>query len=119
MSADYAHPFVYRNGELHAEDVALANVAAAHGTPCYVYSRAALTAAYQDFDAAFAAHPHLVCYAVKANPAPEIVQTLYKAGASFDVASFPEFMLVYELIRRRPARERQEFVWDKIVTRTR
>ena len=54
-------------------------------------------------------------YAVKANPAPEIVQTLFKAGASFDVASFPEFMLVYELIRRRPAKERQDFVWDKIV----
>ena len=54
-------------------------------------------------------------YAVKANPAPEIVRTLFKAGASFDVASLPEFMLVYELIRRRPARERQDFVWDKIV----
>jgi ornithine decarboxylase len=54
-------------------------------------------------------------YAVKANPAPEIVRTLYKAGASFDVASFPEFQLVYELIRHRPGRERQDFVWDKIV----
>ena len=55
-------------------------------------------------------------YAVKANPAPEIVQTLFKAGASFDVASLPEFMLV---LRPHPAtgppRERQDFVWDKIV----
>ena len=54
-------------------------------------------------------------YAVKANPAPEIVRTLYKAGASFDVASLPEFMLVYEHIRHLPAKERQDFIWDKIV----
>jgi ornithine decarboxylase len=54
-------------------------------------------------------------YSVKANPAPEIVRTLYRAGASFDVASVAEFMLVYENIRRLPARERQQFIWDKIV----
>ncbi len=54
-------------------------------------------------------------YAVKANPEPEIVRTLYKAGASFDVASLPEFMLVYENIKDLPARERQDFIWDKIV----
>ena len=54
-------------------------------------------------------------YAVKANPAPEIVRTLYRAGASFDVASLPEFMLVYENIRRLPPREQQDFIWDKII----
>jgi ornithine decarboxylase len=54
-------------------------------------------------------------YAVKANPAPEIVETLYRAGASFDVASFPEFLLVYKYIRHLPAAERQQFIWDKIV----
>ncbi|MCL4402006.1 MAG: alanine racemase, partial [Acidobacteria bacterium] len=54
-------------------------------------------------------------YAVKANPAPEIVRTLYKAGASFDVASLPEFLLVYENIRHLPAKEQQDFIWDKIV----
>jgi ornithine decarboxylase len=54
-------------------------------------------------------------YAVKANPAPEIVRTLYRAGASFDVASLPEFMLVYENVKGLPARARQDFVWDKIV----
>ena len=54
-------------------------------------------------------------YAVKANPAPEIVRTLYKAGASFDVASLPEFMLVYENIHHLPPKERQDFIWDKIV----
>jgi len=54
-------------------------------------------------------------YAVKANPAPEIVRTLYREGASFDVASMPEFMLVYENIRHLDARSQQEFIWDKIV----
>jgi ornithine decarboxylase len=84
-----------------------------HGTPLVVVDHEAIRQNY----AIFKRHlPRVQAYyAVKANPAPEIVQTLYKAGASFDVASFPEFMLVYELIRRRPARERQDFVWDKIV----
>jgi ornithine decarboxylase len=88
-------------------------LAAEHGTPLVVVDHDAIRRNY----ATFKRHlPRVQAYyAVKANPAPEIVQTLYKAGASFDVASFPEFMLVYELIRRRPARERQEFVWDKIV----
>ena len=54
-------------------------------------------------------------YAVKANPAPEIVRTLYKAGASFDVASLPEFLLVHENIEHLPAKERQDFIWDKII----
>jgi len=44
---------------------------------------------------------------VKANPAPEIVRTLYRAGASFDVASLPEFMLVHENIRHLPAKDRR------------
>jgi ornithine decarboxylase len=54
-------------------------------------------------------------YAVKANPAPEIVRTLYKAGASFDVASFPEFLLVHENIEHLPAKQRQDYIWDKII----
>jgi ornithine decarboxylase len=91
----------------------LQSLAAEHGTPLVVVDHDAIRQNY----ATFKRHlPRVQAYyAVKANPAPEIVQTLYKAGASFDVASFPEFMLVYALIRRRPARERQEFVWDKIV----
>ena len=94
MSADYAQPFVYRNGELHAEDVALANVAAVHGTPCYVYSRAALTAAYQGFDAAFAMHPHLVCYAVKANPNLGVLNLFARLGSGFDIVSGGELARV-------------------------
>ena len=54
-------------------------------------------------------------YAVKANPAPEIIETLYRAGCSFDVASLPEFLLVYKNIHHLSAAERQQFVWDKIV----
>src|SRR5436305_10159103 len=54
-------------------------------------------------------------YALKANPAPEIVRTLYRAGAGFDVASLPEFMLVYENIKHLPARQQQDFIWDKII----
>ncbi len=91
----------------------LQSLAAEHGTPLVVVDHDVIRQNY----ALFKRHlPRVQAYyAVKANPAPEIVQTLFKAGASFDVASFPEFMLVYELIRRRPAKERQAFVWDKIV----
>ncbi|MEK7842762.1 MAG: diaminopimelate decarboxylase, partial [Pseudomonadota bacterium] len=59
--------FSYRNAKLCVESVALDRIAEEFGTPCYVYSRAALTAAYREFDSAFAGRDHLVCYAVKAN----------------------------------------------------
>src|SRR5512136_237106 len=84
-----------------------------HGTPLVVVNQDVIRQNY------FIFKRHLprvqAYYAVKANPAPEILRTLYEAGASFDVASLPEFMLVYKLIRSRPARVRQAFVWDKIV----
>ena len=54
-------------------------------------------------------------YAVKANSNPEIVKTLYCMGCSFDVASLPEFMVVYEHIRDMPDKERQDWIWDKII----
>ena len=54
-------------------------------------------------------------YAVKANPDPAIVKTLYEAGASFDVASMPEFRIVYEYIKDMPAKQRQDWIWDKII----
>jgi len=91
----------------------LQSLAREHGTPLVVVNHDAIRENY----ALFKRHLPRVqgYYAVKANPAPEIVRTLFKAGASFDVASFPEFQLVYELIRGRSAKERQDFVWDKIV----
>lgn len=54
-------------------------------------------------------------YAVKANPDPAIVRTLFQAGASFDVASLPEFMLVYENIKPLPPKGQQDYIWDKII----
>ena len=84
-----------------------------HGTPLVVIDHEVIRRNY----AMFRRHLPKVqaYYAVKANPAPEIVRTLYKAGASFDVASMPEFLLVHENIRRLPAKQRQDFIWDKII----
>lgn len=79
--------FAYRGAELHAEKVPLAAIAAEHGTPCYVYSRAALTGAFNAFDAAFAARPHLVCYAVKANSNIAILNLFAQLGGGFDIVS--------------------------------
>jgi ornithine decarboxylase len=91
----------------------LKTLAARHGTPLVVVNHDIIRQNYAQFRKYL---PRVQAYyAVKANPAPEIVRTLFLAGASFDVASFPEFMLVYDLIRKRPAAERQSFVWDKIV----
>jgi len=92
---------------------ALQSLAAKHGTPLVVLDHAIIRKNY----ALFRRHlPKVQCYyAVKANPAPEIVRTLYKAGASFDVASLPEFMTVYDNIRRLPKRQQQDFIWDKII----
>jgi ornithine decarboxylase len=84
-----------------------------HGTPIVIIDHEVIRRNY----AAFRRHLPKVqaYYAVKANPAPEIVRTLYKAGASFDVASLPEFLLVHENIERLPAKQRQDFIWDKII----
>mgnify|MGYP000185724935 CR=1 FL=1 len=88
-------------------------IAREHGTPVVVIDHEIIRRNFQRFRRSLPkVQPY---YAVKANPAPEIIETLYKAGASFDVASFPEFLLVYKLIRHLPAAERQNFVWDKIV----
>ena len=91
----------------------LQSLAAKHGTPLVVVDHDVIRKNH----AAFRRHlPRVQCYyAVKANPAPEIVRTLYRAGASFDVASMPEFMTVYENIRKLPKRRQQDFIWDKII----
>ena len=86
--------FTYRNGELHAEDVPLRAIAAAYGTPCYVYSRAALTRGYRDFDAAFAGHEHLICYAVKANANLAVLNLFARLGSGFDIVSGGELARV-------------------------
>src|SRR5215469_6863732 len=88
-------------------------LARAEGTPVVVIDHDKIRANY----AAFRKHLPKVqaYYAVKANAEPAIVRTLYKSGASFDVASLPEFMLVYENIKHLPAKEQQDFIWDKII----
>jgi ornithine decarboxylase len=91
----------------------LQSIARKHGTPVVVIDHDVVRRNYATF------RKHLpkvqAYYAVKANPAPEIVRTLYRAGASFDVASLPEFLMVHENIKHLPAKERQDFIWDKIV----
>jgi len=88
-------------------------LAAQHGTPLVVVDHDVIRANY----AAFRRHLPKVqaYYAVKANPDPAIVRTLYRAGASFDVASLQEFMLVHRNIEHLPASEQQDFIWDKII----
>ena len=84
-----------------------------HGTPLVVIDHDVIRKNYAEFKKYL---PKVQGYfAVKANAEPAIVRTLYAAGASFDVASLPEFMLVYENIRHLPAKKQQDFIWDKII----
>lgn len=87
-------PFEYRNDALHAENVPLAQIAERFGTPCYVYSRAALTEACRAFDTAFGDRDHLVCYAVKANSTLAVLNVLARLGIGFDIVSGGELQRV-------------------------
>ena len=82
--------FEYRHGHLYAEDVPVAELARRFGTPCYVYSRATLTRHFRVFDDAFGSHPHLVCYAVKANGNLGVLNVLARLGSGFDIVSVGE-----------------------------
>ena len=86
--------FSQRNGALHAEDVPLSRIAGEFGTPCYVYSRAALTDAFQRYDRAFGSRPHLICYAVKANSNLAILNVFARLGSGFDIVSGGELARV-------------------------
>lgn len=86
--------FAYRDGRLHAEGVDLAALAEAVGTPCYVYSRAAIEERYAAFDRALASHDHLVCYAVKANSNLAVLNVLARRGSGFDIVSGGELQRV-------------------------
>ncbi|HEY6896791.1 MAG TPA: diaminopimelate decarboxylase [Rhodocyclaceae bacterium] len=83
-----------KNGALHVEGVALTDIAARHGTPCYVYSRAALEAAYRDYQSALAGREALVCYAVKANASLAVLNVFARLGAGFDIVSGGELARV-------------------------
>jgi ornithine decarboxylase len=91
----------------------LQKLAARHGTPLFVVDHDEIRRNYTTFKKYL---PRVQAYyAVKAEPLPEIVETLYKAGASFDVASMPEFRIVHENIKHMPAKKRQDWIWDKII----
>lgn len=83
--------FLYRGGVLHVEDVPLPEIAAAVGTPAYVYSAATLTRHFRVFDEALAGMPHLVCYAMKANSNLAVIALLGGLGAGMDVVSGGEY----------------------------
>ena len=101
------------NGVGSSKPFDLLEIAEKHGTPVCIFDHEKIRANYREFKEAL---PRVQAYfAVKANSDPEIVKTLYKAGASFDVASFPEFMIVYVNIKVMPQKERQYWIWDKII----
>lgn len=79
--------FSYRDGALFAENVAVSDIAAGYGTPCYIYSRAALEAAFGQYRQALADCEHMVCYAVKANSNLAVLDVLARVGAGFDIVS--------------------------------
>jgi diaminopimelate decarboxylase len=79
--------FNYRGDALYAEAVPLERIAETYGTPCYVYSRATLERHWHAFEDAFAGHPHLVCYAVKANSNLAVLNLLARLGSGFDIVS--------------------------------
>ena len=84
--------FLYRNGQLHAEDVALAEIAAAVGTPFYCYSTATLTRHYHLFTEALSPLPHLVCFSIKSLSNVAVLKVLGDLGAGMDVVSAGEYL---------------------------
>ncbi|MBL8541193.1 MAG: diaminopimelate decarboxylase [Betaproteobacteria bacterium] len=88
------NPFGYRDGVLCAESVSLATIATSLGTPCFVYSRAALTAAYAAYSEAFAETEPLICYAAKANSNLAILGLFAQLGSGFDIVSGGELARV-------------------------
>lgn len=79
--------FHYENDQLFAEDIALSSIADQYGTPCYVYSKAALEEAFLSYQDALTGFDAMVCYAVKANSNLAVLQTLARLGAGFDIVS--------------------------------
>jgi len=89
------------------------DLAKKHGTPLFIVDHDEIRKNYAKFKKYL---PRVQAYyAVKCEPMPEIVRTLYKAGASFDVASMPEFKIVHENIKGMPDKKRQDWIWDKII----
>lgn len=91
----------------------LQQLARLHGTPLFVVDHDVIRKNYAEFRKYL---PRVQAYyAVKAFADPQVVKTLFEAGASFDVASMPEFKIVHEFIKDMPHKERQDWIWDKII----
>ncbi len=88
--------FIYKDGQLFAEDVSLLVIAKQYNTPCYVYSNNAIQSRYLEFDSAFTSGQHLLCYAVKANSNISILNALARLGSGFDIVSIGELLRVLE-----------------------
>ena len=86
--------FAYRDGRLHAEKVSLDEIARRFGTPCYVYSSAAISSAYREFADAVRGRDALICYSVKANSNLAVLALLARLGAGFDIVSGGELARV-------------------------
>jgi diaminopimelate decarboxylase len=86
--------FAYRNGALYAEELPLEEIGKRFGTPCYVYSRAAIEGAYREFADALAGRSSLICYSVKANSNLAVLALIAKLGAGFDIVSGGELARV-------------------------
>ncbi len=84
-----------------------------HGTPLFILDHAKLRENYRTFKKNL---PRVQCYyAVKANSHPEIIGTLFREGSSFDVASYNEFMQIYEYIKHFEEEDQHSYIWDKII----
>jgi diaminopimelate decarboxylase len=88
--------FNYHNNELFAEDIAVQDIVYKYGSPCYIYSRATLERHWTAFNQAFGNHPHLICYAVKANSNIAILNLLARSGSGFDIVSLGELKRVIQ-----------------------
>ena len=86
--------YSYREGVLHAEDLPLDDIARRFGTPCYIYSRAAIESAYGEFARALHGRDSLICYSVKANSNLAVLALLARLGAGFDIVSGGELARV-------------------------
>ena len=79
--------FSYKDNNLLVEDASIASVAEKYGTPCFIYSKAALEQNYHAYEKAFEDHSHLICYAVKANSNLAVLNVLANLGSGFDIVS--------------------------------
>ena len=91
----------------------LLNLVGEHGSPLFIVDHDVLRQNYRTFKKNL---PRVQCYyAVKANSQQQIIETLFEEGSSFDVASYNEFMQVYQYIKHFDRKEKKRFVWDKII----